>query len=116
MKHFFASMLGTLAGLVLAMVGVVVLAFVFVAAVATLNKKTVVVEAGSYLVFDLNANLTDTPASADDSGLGALLAGGDGPQTLQLRQVARALREAAHDRRIAGVLLTGSLQPSDYGT
>ncbi|MFA6286087.1 MAG: signal peptide peptidase SppA [Opitutaceae bacterium] len=117
MKHFFASLLGTLAGLVLAAVGLVVLGFVFIAAVSTLGKKTtLVVEQGAYLVFDLKANLTDTPAALDESGLGALLSGGDGSQTLQLRQVTRALREAAQDKRVAGVFLTGSLEPSGYGT
>ncbi len=109
-------MLGTLTALVLAVVGLVALAFVGVVAISAAGKKTTTVEAGAYLVFDLKANLTDTPADGDASGLGSLLAGGDGPQTLQLRQVTRALREAAHDKRIAGVFLTGSLEPSGYGT
>ncbi len=110
-------MLGTLAGLVLAVVGLGVLGFVFIAAVSTLGKKTaLVVEPGTYLVFDLKANLTDTPSELDESGLSALFSGGNGSQTLQLRQVTRALREAAHDKRISGVFLTGSLEPSGYGT
>jgi len=116
MKHFFASMLGTVAGLAVALSGLFVLGIIALAAFSALGKKTVVVAPGSYLVFNLRANITDTPAEFDDSGLGALLSGGDGPQTLQLRQVTRALRVAAHDRRIAGVLLTGSLEPSGYGT
>ncbi|HTJ79271.1 MAG TPA: signal peptide peptidase SppA [Rariglobus sp.] len=116
MKYFFASMLGTLTALVLSVMGLAVLAFVFLAAVSTWEKKTVVVEPGSYLVLDLKANLTDTPVESDGAGFGALLSGGAGSQTLQLRQVTRALREAAHDRRIAGVFLTGSLEPSGYGT
>lgn len=110
-------MLGTLAGLVLAVVGLVALGFVFFAAVSTLGKKTApTVETGSYLVFDLKANLTDTPANSDESGLGALLTNGGGPQTLQLRQVTRALRKAARDKRISGVFIMGSLEPSGYGT
>ena len=109
-------MLGTLAGLVLAVVGLAVLAFVLLAGIAALGGKTVVVEPGSYLVFDLNANLTDTPSEFDGSGLGGLLSGDSGSQTMQLRQVTRALREAAGDKHIAGVFLTGSLAPSGYGT
>lgn len=110
-------MLGTLAGLVLAVVGLIALGFVFLAAVSTLGKKTApAVKPGSYLVFDLKVNLTDTPANSDEAGLRALLSGGEGTQTLQLRQVTRALREAARDKRISGVFLTGSLEPAGYGT
>ncbi len=110
-------MLGTLAGLVLAVVGLIALGFVFLAAVSTLGKKTMpAVEPGSYLVFDLKLNLADTPVNLDETGLGALLSGGEVTQTLQLRQVTRALREAAGDKRISGVFLTGSLQPMGYGT
>ena len=117
MKNFFASLLGTLAGLAIAIVVMGVLIVGFIVAVSSLDKKTVVVEQGSYLVFDLHANITDTPAAFDKAGLASLLSGGDDEgKTLQLRLVTRALREAARDKRIAGVFLTGSLEPSGYGT
>ena len=117
MKNFFASLLGTLAGLAIATVAAGVLIFGFIVVVFSLDKKTVTVEKGAYLVFDLHANITDTPSEFDRAGFTSLLSGGsDAGQTLQLRVVTRALREAAHDKRIAGVFLTGSLEPSGYGT
>ncbi|MBW8781452.1 MAG: signal peptide peptidase SppA [Verrucomicrobia bacterium] len=116
MKNFFASLLGTLAALAIALVGLCGLGLVLFIAASTVNEKNVMVHSGSYLVFDLRANLTDTPADSSRSGFTALLSGDDTPQTLQLRLVTRALREAARDKRIAGVLLTGSLEPSGYGT
>src|SRR6185295_7713740 len=38
------------------------------------------------------------------------------PETIQLRNVTRALHAAAKDKRIAGVFLTGSLSPVGYGS
>lgn len=116
MKNFFASFLGTLAAFALVITGAFVLGVGMLVAVSALQPETKTIEAGSYLVFNLNANITDTPAEQDEFGLGALLAGGDEAQTLQLRAVTRALREASDDSRIAGVLLIGSLAPEGYGT
>jgi protease IV len=115
MKHFFASFLGTLAGLALMATALVVLAVVvlFAAASFSPDKTVTTVETGSYLVFDLNANITDAPPEYDNAG-GALF-GGDNT-TLQLRKVTRALREAAADKRIAGVVMLGSLQPEGFGS
>jgi protease IV len=115
MKHFFASFLGTLAGLALMATALVVLAVVLLFAAASFSpdKTVTTVEAGSYLVFDLNANITDAPPEYDNAG-GALF-GGDNT-TLQLRKVTRALREAAADKRIAGVVMLGSLQPEGFGS
>ncbi|HTQ31080.1 MAG TPA: signal peptide peptidase SppA [Opitutaceae bacterium] len=113
MRNFFTSLLATLAALWIFLAGLVVLLLIFFAAVAALGGKSgVAVEPGSYLVFDLTANITDSPPPPDLGGLG-----GDGDnQTLQLRTVTRALRAAARDDRIAGVYLTGSFDPLGYGT
>lgn len=115
MKNFFASFLGTLAGLALMATVVVIGSLVLLFTAASLSpEKNVAVEQGSYLVFDLNANITDAPPEYDNAGGGGLF-GGDN-NTLQLRRVTRALREAAADKRIAGVVMLGSLQPDGYGT
>ncbi len=114
MKNFFASFLGTLAALALAITGLVVVAFGLIVVLSTFKPEAKSVESGSYLVFDLSANITDSPP--DGVGLAGLLGGGKDSQTLQLRTVTRALREAGKDKRIAGVLLLGSLAPEGYGT
>lgn len=115
MKNFFASFLGTLAALALAVTGVAVLGFGLLMVAASFEPETKSIERGSYLVFDLGANITDAPAEFDGAGIGALL-GGNESHTLQLRAVTRALREAGKDSRIKGLVLLGSLEPSGYGT
>ncbi|HEX2100049.1 MAG TPA: S49 family peptidase, partial [Candidatus Synoicihabitans sp.] len=116
MKAFFASLLGTLAALFLFVVGGFVVMMVFFGAIAAMSEKPVVVEPGAYLVFDLTADIADAPAQFDSTALAALFAEEEGPKLLQLRNVTRALRHAANDDRIAGVVLHGSFRPAGYGT
>ncbi|MET0263967.1 MAG: signal peptide peptidase SppA [Rariglobus sp.] len=116
MKNFFASFLGTLAAAALLVTGLVVLTFGFIVAASSMKAPVAPVENGAYLVFDLNANITDSPPAYEGLSPAALLGGGDGAPTLQLRTVTRALREAASDKRIAGVVLLGSLQAEGYGS
>lgn len=109
MRNFFTSMLGTLAALWFFFVGgALVLAVVFAVIGAMGRKSSIAVTPGSYLVFDLAVNITDAPA--DSGGFS-----GGRNDVLQLRAVTRALRAAATDDRIAGVFITGSLEPSGYG-
>ena len=115
MKNFFASFLGTVAGIAVAVTGLIVVVIVLVVAASSVKPEMKTVETGSYLVFDLTANITDAPPEFDGAGPGALLGGKDS-QTLQLRAVTRALREAGKDKRIAGVVLLGNLEPDGYGT
>jgi protease-4 len=112
MKNFFTSMLGALVALWIFLAGVVLLLALVFAAMTTLGKKTTtVVEPGSYLVFDLSTNIVDAPVPENPFGFAR-----DREATLQLRSVTRALRAAATDSRIAGVFLTGSLEPQGFGT
>jgi protease-4 len=75
------------------------------------EKKAPSLERGAYLVFDLDANITDSPPGVDLSQFT-----GGHTNTLQLRSVTRALRAARDDNRIAGILLKGALAPSGYGS
>jgi protease-4 len=111
MRTFLASMLGALAALVIFCGGAVLAFFAFLVVISALGERPVVVEDGSYLVVDLDTNINDAPRLID---FGALL--GDRPEALQLRQVTEAIRSAAADSRIKGILLIGSLQPGGYGT
>ena len=113
MKNFFTSMLGALVALIIFTVGGGLLFIGFIGAIAAMSGKQKIetVEQGSYLVFDLDANITDSPPLVDLS-----LFTGERVETLQLRIVTRALHAAAKDKRITGVLLKGALSPSGYGT
>lgn len=105
-------MFGALAALLIFSAGLVFCGLVLVAILAAVGQKSAVVaENGSYLVFDLETNITDAPPQFDLTEFT-----GDKSSTLQLRTVTRALRAAAKDERIAGVLLTGSLNPAGFGT
>src|ERR1019366_6746094 len=113
MKNFFTSMLGALAALVIFAGGCLVLFLGFLMIIAALggDKGTPEIERGSYLVFDLSANITDAPPPIDFS---MLRGGRDG--TLQLRTVTRALHAAAKGSRIAGLVITGRPLLAGYGT
>ena len=115
MKNFITSMLGALVALFVFSLGGLALLFLLVGAIATMTAKkaapTVTLQPGSYLVFDLSTNITDSPPPYD---FGAF--GGTPNNQLQLRQVVRALHAAATDSRIAGILIKGTLIPRGYGS
>ena len=111
MRNFFTSMLAALAALWIFFAGLALLLLVVFAAMASLGKTTATVTAGSYLVFDLSTNISDAPAQGNFMGFTD-----DRNETLQLRNVTRALRAAAKDSRIAGIFITGSLKPQGYGS
>jgi protease-4 len=113
MKNFITSMLGALVALIVFTTGAVLLFIGFIGAIVAMGqqKKAPVIADGSYLVFDLSTNITDAPPPLDlgDFGNGRT-------DTLQLRSITRALRFAAKDSKIRGVLLLGNLSPGGYGT
>ena len=111
MKNFVASLLGSLVALIIFACGAVVLVLLAIGALATMGNKAPTMEKGSYLVFDVSTNLSDAVPEFD---LGELTGGR--VKSLQVRSVTEALTAAAHDERIAGVVLTGTFQPVDYGT
>lgn len=116
MKHFFASLLGTLTAFLLLALGAVVVTVGVLGMVAMMGDRTVAVENRSYLVFDLSVNVTDAPPQFDSSALTQALTGGGEPSTLQLRAATAAIERAATDHRIEGILLVGEMTPSGYGS
>jgi protease IV len=113
MKNFLGSLLGALVALVVFTGAIVTLGIGLVGALATLGeseKASPAVLPGSYLVLDLSTNFSDAPPHLDL----AALRGRD--ESLQLRAATRSLRAAATDERIAGVYLTGDLNPAGYGS
>jgi protease-4 len=113
MKNFITSMLGALVALVVFATGAVLLFIGFIGAIVSVGQRNKVPQlaAGSYLVFDLATNIVDAPPPVE---LGDLT--GERTSTLQLRSITRAIRHAAHDEKIKGILLLGNLSPGGYGT
>jgi protease-4 len=112
MKNFLTSMLGALAAMVIFAVGGLVLFFGLLGLIAALGgDKSPALERGAYVVYDLSTNVTDAPPPIDFG-----MFTGDREKTVQLRTITRALQAAAHDNRIAGVFLKGSVLPVDLGS
>jgi len=113
MKNFITSILGAFVALVIFATACFLLFIGFIGAIVALTgqKKVPDVASGSYIVFDLSSNITDAPPAIDFQGFA------DGrAETVQLRSVTRAIRSAAKDSRIKGVLLLGNLLPGGYGS
>ena len=116
MKSFFTSFFASLTALLVFAVGGALLFFLLLAAlVAVGDKKPVTVQNGSYLVFDLSANIQDSPSQMEGLEEFTEAFGGQGDRVLQLREVTRALQAAATDNSIAGLYLTGQFRPQGYG-
>jgi protease IV len=115
MKTFFASLLGTLAALMLLLLGSLTALVLLIGIAASMGEKKPSLGPGTMLVVDLDMNISDAPSHLSDSALLEALSGRGGPAAWQLRSVTRALDAAATDDRIAGIFLTGSLSPQGYG-
>jgi protease-4 len=117
MKNFFTSFFATIAALLVFIIGGFLCFFFFIGLVVAMGeKKPVLVQNGSYLVFDLAANIQDAPSQVEGLEEFMEIFGGRAPQVLQLREVTRALQAAAKDEAIKGLYLTGSMQPQGYGS
>ncbi len=114
MRNFFTSLLGAFTALVVFFAGLFFLGLMLIIIIAASGQKQKQgnLDDGSYIVYKLDSNIVDAPHSVDF----AELARGNDQEALQLRTAANALRSAAKDPRIAGILMTGSLDPMGYGT
>ena len=117
MKNFFTSFFATITALLVFIMGGCLLAFLLLGALVALGqKKPVSVEDGAYVVFDLSANIVDTPEQNEGFNEFMEAFGGESRSTLQLRQVTRAIQAAAGDKSVKGLYLTGSFRPVGYGS
>ena len=111
MKQFlqqtFASLVGSLAGLILFFsLGTSSLLFLLIAA-ATKDTSPQVKDK-SVLVFDLSLDITDTNSSSSTSDVIGEALSGDRPNAMTLRTVIDTLDKARQDKRIIALYLDGS--------
>lgn len=117
MKSFFTSFFATLSALIVFLLGAGFCGFLLLGLLAAVGqKKPAAVPNGSYLVFDLAANIQDAPAQAEGLDEFMEVFGGKSARQLQLREVTRALQAAAKDDAIKGLYLTGSMRARGYGS
>jgi protease-4 len=94
--------------------GLAVLAILLAATAALLSPRAHRIADKSVLVFDLNTQITDRPADERAALIARLF--GERGSILQLRAATTALREAARDKRISGLYLSGNLTASGYSS
>jgi protease-4 len=119
MKQFFITFFANLAALLFVFGGPLLLFLILIIAsfsAGSNGKHLVTIERGSILVFDLSMNVTDSPehASPTDPLTNAL--SNDNTKSVPLHRLINALKKAAKDDRIKGMLIMGSFEPTDFGT
>ena len=112
LKMFFASALA----IAFVFFGGFMLIILFVGALSSMSAPEPVVKKGSVMVFDMDANIQDSPVSFTQEQLLNEVIGNVGPQNYALRDILRALDNAADDTRIKSLYLRGSLKSSNYGS
>jgi protease-4 len=119
MKQFFIAFFANLAALFFVFGIPVFLFFILLVASFTFSSKgqhLPFIERGSILVFDMSVNVTDSPEHATSTTPLDAMLNNNSTKSMTLRSLVTALQKAGKDKRIQGVLLKGSFDPSDYGT
>ena len=112
LKMFFASALAIAS----VFFGGFMLTILFVGALSSMPAPKPVVKKGSVMVFDMDANIQDSPVSFTQEQFINEAIGNVGPQNYALRDILRALDNASYDTRIKALYLRGSLKSSNYGS
>jgi protease-4 len=119
MKQFFITFFANLAALFVVFGGPLLLLFILIVAsisAGSKGKHLSTIERGSILVFDMSMNVTDSPEHATSIDPLTSALSNDDTKSVPLHRLLSALKKAAKDDRIKGVLLEGSFEPSDFGT
>jgi protease-4 len=118
MRDFFKTVFATLVGLILFVtLGVAGLTALLVVIVSSSQETGPSVENNSILTFDLSQDITDSSSAvAPSEVIGEALSGGSHNRSIALRSVLESLKNAATDPRIAGLYLSGTIDPSGSGS
>src|SRR5271156_226986 len=118
MKQFFITFFANLAALFVVFGAPLLLFLILIIAsvsAGSRGKHLVTIERGSILVFDLSMNVTDSPEHATSTDPLTNALSNDNTKSVSLHRLLNAIKKAAKDDRIKGILLEGSFQPSDFG-
>lgn len=114
MKQFFAALAANLVTIAVVVVGMILLVVGIASSAA--GSRTPSVRDGSVLIVNLDNTLSDAPSDFEPtSALEGLLQGG-GSSKLPLRSAIMAIRAAANDDHISGILIRGNVSADGYGS
>jgi protease IV len=119
MKQFFITFFANMAALLVVFGAPMLLFLILIIAsfsAGSRGKHLVTIERGSILVFDLSMNVTDSPEHASPTDPLSNALNNDDSKSVSLHRLLNALKKAAKDDRIKGMLITGSFEPADFGT
>ena len=119
MKQFFISFFANLAALFVVFGAPLLLFLILIIAslsASSRGKHLITIERGSILVVDMSMNVTDSPEHATSTDVLTSALSNDNTKSVPLHRLVSALKKAAKDDRIKGMLLVGSFQPADFGT
>lgn len=100
-KRFFVSLLGTVAGIWISIISLVIIGAACVGVMLSGDKKTVAVEKHSVLYLDLTGDIIEREANADFFTL--LSQAEQKPQTLE--NIVKAIQLSANDKKIEGIYI-----------
>ncbi len=119
MKQFFISFFANLAALFFVLGGPLLLLLILIVASISAGSKSkhlTTIQRGSILVCDMSVNIMDSPEHASPADPLTTALSNNNTKSLSLHRLLNALKKAAKDDRIKGILLERSFQPADFGT
>lgn len=100
-KRFFVSLLGTIAGIWISVISVVIIGSVCVGIMLSGDKKTAAVEKNSVLYIDLTGDIIEREANADFMTMLSRVE--QKPQTLE--DIVKSIQLSANDKKIEGIYI-----------
>ena len=114
MKQFFTALAANLVTIAVVVVG----AFLIIAGIAASagSSRTPTVRVGSVLIVNMSNTLSDAPGDFEPKSAFQNLLNSSGSNKLPLRSAIVAIRGAAKDDRISGMLIEGNINADGYGS
>lgn len=114
MKQFFAALAANLVTIAIVVVGMILLVVGIAASAA--GSRAPAVRDGSILIVNLEDALSDAPADFEPSSALERFMQSSSSDKLPLRSAIVAIRAAANDDHIAGILIRGNVTADGYGS
>ncbi|MDQ6611958.1 MAG: S49 family peptidase, partial [Gemmatimonadota bacterium] len=114
MKQFFTAVAANLVTIAIVVVGSVLIIAGIAASAG--SSRTPTVRVGSVLIVNMSSTLSDAPGDFEPRSVFESLLNSGGASKLPLRSAIVAIRGAAKDDRISGLLIQGNISGDGYGS